>query len=485
MSRSTTFYYSLFKIPFRFKIPSFIFFLPFIIISLSHSQNLSTSTNSPTPTMIFKLDSVEEFQHIPGGFTNPPLPGGDVFVGGIPIDPSGKNDGQGLMVVSSPGNVDLFMFPKIEVGEDFVLLRGFVLASAKDAAIALAALDGSMDGSIATNIPANSSMFQDGYHRMLVLYDPPGDSVIPIFQVSNISDSQTIIVYFDNLEVYRLPKGVGIPAELLEDVYGSVNVFPTPTSTMTPSPTPILIPQSETITIPLTNLPVDAKPLEMVLIPAGTFMMGSPDNEVGRENDEGPQHQVTLTKSFYMGKYEVTQAQWLVMMESNPSDFKGNNRPVENVSWDDCQSFIQKLNQLEQGTFRLPTEAEWEYSCRAGTTTRYYWGDDQNYSQIGQHAWYPNNSSSQTQEVGLKLPNAWGLFDMSGNVWEWCQDGYGKYTSNPQVDPIGVIASSGSLLRGGACWYSIWYCRSASRYHRFPLSGNELLGLRLVRSLTP
>ncbi|MBC7324568.1 MAG: formylglycine-generating enzyme family protein, partial [Moorella sp. (in: Bacteria)] len=134
----------------------------------------------------------------------------------------------------------------------------------------------------------------------------------------------------------------------------------------------------------------------MVLIPAGTFMMGSPNNEQDRSSNEGPQHQVTLTKPFYLGKYEVTQAQWKAVMGSNPSYFRGNNLPVEQVSWNDCQTFIQRLNQLGQGTFRLPTEAEWEYACRAGTTTRFYWGDDPNYSQIGQYAWYDRNSNSQT-----------------------------------------------------------------------------------------
>ena len=171
----------------------------------------------------------------------------------------------------------------------------------------------------------------------------------------------------------------------------------------------------------IVNLPglvAGATPLEMILIPAGTFTMGSPSNEKDRTIDE-VQHQVTLTKDFYIGKYEVTQAQWQAVMGSNPSSFSGDNNPVELVSWNNCQEFITKLNQMGQGTFGLPTEAEWEYSYRAGTTTAFYWGEDTGYSQIGQYAWYSSNSSSKTHEVGQKLPNAWGMHDMIGNVNEW------------------------------------------------------------------
>ena len=242
------------------------------------------------------------------------------------------------------------------------------------------------------------------------------------------------------------------------------------------TPTPVLNPNQITV-----NLPSDVA-LDMVLINPGTFTMGSPSNEKDRSNNEGPQHQVTITKPFYMGKYEVTQAQWQSVMGSNPSNWKGNNLPVEQVSWDDCQAFIQNLNSLGQGTFRLPTEAEWEYACRAGTTTRFYWGDDLNYSQIGDYVWYYANSSSNTHEVGLKKPNLWGLFDMSGNVWEWCQDWYGIYTTNAQNDPSGVNSGSDRVYRGGS-WYSdASICRSAFRVDSTPVSSNYSLGLRVIRS---
>ncbi len=514
MSPAMRGYFSFSKFLLKFRITSYVFLLLFVFIPLSFAHDLSTTANLFTPTTTFKLDSIGEFQHIPGGFTNPPLPGGSVYVGAIPGDPVGKSDGQGLMVVSSPGNVDLFLFPKIDCGEDLVLLRGFVQASSGGASIALAVLDGSLDGSIATNIPVNSVQFQDGYHRMLVLYDPPGTSVIPVFQVANTSSSDALVVYFDNLEVYRLPAGEGIPSELLADTGGSGNVTPTPTPThrleiptpilfptkllitptLTPTatqrlviPTPIVLPTKfpfieNIITIPIPYLPADSKPLEMVLIPGGTYMMGSPENEVDRDDNEGPLHSVTISKPFYLGKYEITQAQWAAVMGNNPSGFQGNNRPVETITWDDCQAFIQKLNLLGQGTFRLPTEAEWEYACRAGTTTRFYWGDDLKYNQIDDYAWYSSNSNVQTHEVGTKLPNAWGLFDMSGNVWEWCQDRFGEYSSDPQTDPTGSTNDDQRLQRGGEWDETARACRSANRYYNYPSFNYDGYGFRLARN---
>ena len=213
--------------------------------------------------------------------------------------------------------------------------------------------------------------------------------------------------------------------------------------------------------------------------------MGSPDGETGREEDEGPQHQVTISNPFYIGIYELTQTQWMSIMGDNPSEFRGSNDPVANVSWEDCQTFIQNLNQLVQGSFRLPTEAEWEYACRAGTTTRFSWGDDSSYSQIGQYEWYSSNSNSRTNEVGLKLPNAWGLYDMSGNVHEWCQDWYGDYTSAAVIDPSGSPPGPNHVDRGGDWSFNGSFCRSAYRSCARTDTKSAYLGFRLVRSLTP
>ncbi len=231
----------------------------------------------------------------------------------------------------------------------------------------------------------------------------------------------------------------------------------------------------ETETISLT-LPAGAKELVMVKIPAGTFDMGSNSGD----SDEKPIHEVTISKDFYMGMYEVTQAQWQAVMGSNPSRFSGDNHPVEQVSWNDCQTFIQKLNEMGYGTFRLPTEAEWEYACRAGTTTDYYWEN----GNIGDYAWYTSNSGSKTHEVGTKLPNEFGLFDMSGNVWEWCNDWYDSnyYANSPNNDPEGASSGSYRVLRGGSWYYVTWVCRSANRCGSVPGSGRDGGGFRLCRT---
>lgn len=206
-------------------------------------------------------------------------------------------------------------------------------------------------------------------------------------------------------------------------------------------------------------------------------------NDTTWYSNEGPQHQVTITQPFYLGKYPVTQAQWQAVMGSNPSYFSGKpNNPVERISWNDCREFIEKLNQMKQGTFRLPTEAEWEYACRAGTKVRFYWGDDPNYTQIEEYAWYDQNSNGQTQEVGQKRSNAFGLYDMSGNVWKWCQDWYGSYNSNTQVDPAGVGNGQFRVLRGGGWGDGARYCRSAPRSWGDPGSRGNDDGLRLART---
>jgi len=217
--------------------------------------------------------------------------------------------------------------------------------------------------------------------------------------------------------------------------------------------------------------------------------MGSPDSEPDRYVCEGPAHTVIISKDFYIGKYEVTQAQWQLIMGNNPSKFQnGDNYPVEQVSWDDiCQAggFLEKTNQLKPSGysgFRLPTEAEWEYAARAGTQTRFYWGNDPSYTLIGDNAWYINNSSSTTHPVGQKMRNAFGLYDMSGNVWEWCNDWYGPYGGDV-TDPIGPATGYSRVFRGGS-WYDNcnYACRSAFRSHISPSHRSHPLGFRLALS---
>ena len=225
-------------------------------------------------------------------------------------------------------------------------------------------------------------------------------------------------------------------------------------------------------------------PLTMALIPAGTFMMGSLSSDSDRSIIEEPQHQVTITKPFYMGTYEVTQEQWEAVMENNPSWFNYNPKnPVECVSWNDCQDFIMELNTMGIGKFRLPTEAEWEYACRAGSTTRFPWGHDPEYSQLGQYAWYRDNSGDKTHPVGQKQPNAWGLSDMHGNVYEWCSDWFGDYSSASQTDPTGPSSGDCRILRGGDWYLDPQFCRSANRSGSTPTGAYNFLGFRLVREL--
>ncbi|MBP7429727.1 MAG: formylglycine-generating enzyme family protein [Candidatus Hydrogenedentes bacterium] len=223
-------------------------------------------------------------------------------------------------------------------------------------------------------------------------------------------------------------------------------------------------------------------PLEMVWIPAGTFLMGRwyPD-EQDSVSDEAPQHQVTLSQGFWMGKYEVTQTQWEAVMGSNPAYFSGANRPVEWVSWNEVQSFITALNSLTGETFRLPTEAEWEYACRGGRKTRFYWGDDPTYTQIGNYAWYGSNSGGRTHDVGTKLPNGFDLYDMSGNVWEWCQDWYDAYSSGSVTDPTGPASGPHRVGRGGGWSSDGAYCRSAYRSSFDPSGTGDYIGFRLSR----
>ncbi|MBF0461068.1 MAG: formylglycine-generating enzyme family protein [Magnetococcales bacterium] len=223
----------------------------------------------------------------------------------------------------------------------------------------------------------------------------------------------------------------------------------------------------------------DANGIEFVLIPAGRFQMGTPFGADVSE-DEIPQHWVTISQPFYLGRYEVTQAQWESIMGSNPSEFKGADRPVDSVSWDETQIFIGKLNEKAGGAvYRLPTEAEWEYAVRAGTETTRYWGDGA--EGMDQYAWYGDNAGKKSHPVGQLKPNAWGLYDMLGNVWEWCQDRYSNktYTKDPVTDPQGPVEGAGRVMRGGGWNGYAGHLRAAYRFELDPGYRRRNLGLRL------
>ena len=234
-----------------------------------------------------------------------------------------------------------------------------------------------------------------------------------------------------------------------------------------------------TITIPVKN----GINIEMVKVEAGSFDMGATPEMRSLQypyDDEKPDHRVTLTKNYYIGKYEVTQALWQVVMGNNPSRFKGDDLPVERVSWKRCQDFISKLNSLTGKRFRLPTEAEWEYAARGGNKSRGYRYSGSN--TLDDVAWYGDNSGSKTHAVGTKQPNELGIYDMSGNVSEWCQDWRGSYSSSPQTNPTGAVSGSYRVDRGGSWLYSAWFSRSSSRGGRTPGGRDGDLGLRLVLS---
>ena len=236
------------------------------------------------------------------------------------------------------------------------------------------------------------------------------------------------------------------------------------------------IANSDNITIPVK----DGISIDMVRVEAGTFTMGATAEMKDPWDSEKPTHRVTLTNDYYIGKYEVTQALWQAVMGNNPSKLKGDNLPVERVSWDDCQNFLRRLNRITGKTFRLPTEAEWEYAARGGNKSRgYQYSGSNNLLDV---AWYDYNSGNKTHAVGTKQPNELGIYDMSGNVWELCQDRYERYSSSSQINPTGANSGSDRVIRGG-CWIkTAWGCRSSYRDAKMSNVRSNICGLRLVLS---
>ena len=254
---------------------------------------------------------------------------------------------------------------------------------------------------------------------------------------------------------------------------------------------------SKDITIPLS----DTVDLDLNWIEPGTFLMGSPSDELGRLNNE-TQHEVTLTKEYWIGKYAITQAQYEAVTGMNPSGFKGADLPVESVSWDDAMAFCAKLTEIEKAAGRLPegygytlpTEAQWEYACRAGTTTAFNNGtniptveqaEDELCPNLDEVGWYIFNSERNTHPAGQKMPNAWRLYDMHGNVFEWCLDWYGDYPATPVTDPTGPGTGSERIARGGAYLFEAWGCRSAFRTHGDPDASGNYLGFRVALAPVP
>jgi len=232
---------------------------------------------------------------------------------------------------------------------------------------------------------------------------------------------------------------------------------PSPAAVLRPAPPP-----AGMLALPTTSLELNDKvSMQFVQIPAGKFLMGSAPSELGHDKDEAPCHEVTITQPFFMGIYPVTLEQYQAVMGNNGGAVPPTNHPVTLLSWDDAVAFGEKLSTQTHKKVHLPTEAQWEYAARAGTLTRYYFGGIEN--QLPNYAWYSANSLGTTHPVGLKKPNPWGLYDMCGNVFQYCADWYGPYTAGKLSDPPGAATGTDRVLRGG-CWsFGPQYCRSASR----------------------
>ena len=254
----------------------------------------------------------------------------------------------------------------------------------------------------------------------------------------------------------------------------------TPITQIAQTPTDPIIVQP---TVPQQNLPglvvtVGYVSFSMIPVKGGMFTMGAtPEQGSDASDSEKPSHKVVLS-DYYIGETEVTQELWETVMGENPSNFKGGTLPVECVSWEDCQKFIKKLNEMTGRNFRLPTEAEWEFAARGGVLSKGYKYSGSN--TIGDVAWYDGNSGSQTHEVKTKQPNELGLYDMSGNVWEWCNDWYGTYSTLIQTKPTGPVSGSYRVGRGGGWNYYAWSCRVSYRSDFSPSNGGRSLGLRLA-----
>ena len=278
--------------------------------------------------------------------------------------------------------------------------------------------------------------------------------------------------------------GMELDISYVETQKGS---FPSEETQLESLPEPSNIIVANSLPDPLRTPKIRYSDASFVHIAPGSFVMGSPEHETGRGSDE-TQHEVTLTREYFMQATPVTQGQWKAVMGSNPSCFLqgGEDCPVEGVNWNECQEFIKRVNEKGEYLYRLPTEAEWEYACRAGGGASFFNGEItelfcRNDPCLDKMGWFCGNSGRKTHPVAEKNPNAWGLFDMHGNICEWCQDWYGGYDVMPQINPTGAVFGPGHVVRGGSWFSNSQNCRSASRFYRASNSRSDFVGFRLVR----
>ncbi len=300
---------------------------------------------------------------------------------------------------------------------------------------------------------------------------------------SSIYGSVNVAVLPDESDVYIDDEKVGITPLFLQNVLVGKHKLEVKKEGFETLSDNVTVEESQTYSLEnkelvLSPFSVNGVSFEMKRVEAGTFRMGATPEMEYQWDDEKPVHQVTLTNNYYIGKFEVTQALWQAVMGNNPSGFKDDNLPVEFVSWNDCQEFIGKLNRLTGKNFRLPTEAEWEYAARGGNKSQgYQYSGSNNLPDV---AWYYENSGNKTHPVGTKQPNELGIYDMSGNVLEWCQDWKGNYNSSAQTNPKGPVSGSDRVLRGGSWDSSAVFCRSLCRSIGLPYGCS--VGFRLCLS---
>ncbi|MEW6237555.1 MAG: formylglycine-generating enzyme family protein [Candidatus Omnitrophota bacterium] len=460
-------------------------FIRIISLFVIGASFISANNDSYAPIRIeFSGDTAEENGLTVMGAGFDYYPRAKLSFGAIPTDHAFTNatDGRGAIITANPGQ-GLMIFGSVIETPNAALIRCSIRTAQPNASLTLAAIDQGPNVFVSTNSPNNSAFAVGEYKRLSLFFTPPSTGFQPLIQIYNWSSSLPLTVYLDNFEIYILdPHKYYHPAFL----DGDENDPPISTISL----------DNDEIVIDLPDMADSYKPLEMILIKSGAFMMGSPEDERGRSADETP-HQTAVSQCFYMAKYELTQGQWRAVMGYPVSEFDFNpNHPVDNVSWEDCQQYIKRLNAMGKGVFRLPTEAEWEYASRAGTTARFWFGDALEYSDSGseyipfidQYMWWTGNNTYNgyiggTKEAGIKTPNPWGLYDMYGNVWEWCQDWYGAYADGPQIDPQGPESGTSRTLRGGSWNGMLKDARSAARNSYPPYERNHYVGFRLVREL--
>ncbi len=465
----------------------------------------NTPTPIPSPThpdtpgkILFdfngETDEENEVITMGAGYGEYPLP--DIQYDLLPVNNSfeGATDGRGMIVTADPGEGTMIITRDIFM-TNCALVRCSVRSSAPHVSIYIATVDLGESEYVSTLTPNSPLNFVGQYNRIADFFLPPSTGFKVLVQVINTSESESATVYIDNLEVIKMGEDrieVDVD-EIIASGYSGITPtnppYPTHTNTPTPMPTTTPTPPSppqEAITIPL-DLSSDATQLEMIWIEPGTFMMGSPPSEEGRWDDE-KLHEVTLTQGFYISKYEITMGQWQAVM-NDITDYEESfsHFSMSDISWNETQNFIDELNQLfEEYKFRLPTEAEWEYACRAGTTTRFYWGEDPNLTMIDEYAAYEDNTYDPEHDwyavppVGSFEPNDFGLYDMSGSMYEFCQDWGGVYPDQPVVDPTGPDNGELKVIRGGSYSSEASYCRSAFRNFAPVDENHGYFGLRLV-----